>query len=85
VAKFARQQVALVCVENTAGMYRVGTGYLVRPDLVLTALHVWTGQTDNDGTAPRAVTVRLLDGTEFLPADVAWSSEPDVDACLLRL
>ncbi|MEV7595640.1 hypothetical protein AB0O42_35805, partial [Streptomyces sp. NPDC089922] len=59
-----------------SGEESYGTGYLLAPGLVLTALHVAQ-------PTPRDVTVRDLQNTEFTPARVVWRSTR-LDAVLLE-
>ncbi|MEU9098824.1 hypothetical protein [Streptomyces sp. NPDC048361] len=64
-------------VQGTAsGEESYGTGYLIAPGLVLTALHVAQ-------PTPRQVAVRDLVHTEFTEAHVVWS-DPRLDAALLE-
>ncbi|MEU4420202.1 trypsin-like peptidase domain-containing protein [Actinoplanes sp. NPDC024001] len=55
---------------------RSGSGYVLAPDLVLTAAHVLV-----DG---HAISVRPLGATDWVDADVVWRGSGDVDAVLLR-
>ena len=70
---------------------RVGSGYRVGPDLVLTAAHVaaglplWpAGKPVPADAAPGACSVRPLGEQEWVPAVVAWRDEGN-DVTLLRL
>ncbi|MFJ7629793.1 hypothetical protein ACIQZN_25180 [Streptomyces sp. NPDC097595] len=59
-----------------SGEKSYGTGYLIAPGLVLTALHVAQPE-------PRQVQARDLVHTEFTEARVVWS-DPRLDAALLE-
>lgn len=61
---------------TSSGEESYGTGYLIAPGLVLTALHVAQ-------PTPRDVAVRDLQNTKFTPAHVVWS-DPRLDAALLE-
>ncbi|MET8625754.1 serine protease [Kitasatospora sp. NPDC004669] len=61
-----------------------GSGTLIAPGLVLTALHVVT---EADGGPPaigRQVQVRVLRDRQVHPVDVVWVGDRDLDAVLLR-
>ncbi|MGW3692410.1 trypsin-like peptidase domain-containing protein [Streptomyces sp. NPDC005149] len=64
---------------------RYGSGYLVAPDLVLTAAHV----VEDAARVGTRVQVQPLDATDaesWLPCDVAWIRDDNgVDAALLRI
>ncbi|MEV8632124.1 hypothetical protein AB0395_10755 [Streptosporangium sp. NPDC051023] len=63
-----------------------GSGYLVTPDLVLTAKHVLGAGTRGGDDPPRGpVVVRSLDDPASIPCEVAWCAEGRLDAALLRL
>jgi len=53
-----------------------GTGYVVGPDLILTASHVVSGD--------RKVSVRTLGRADWIDADVVWRGSGTADATLLR-
>ncbi|MBN1608261.1 MAG: trypsin-like peptidase domain-containing protein, partial [Polyangiaceae bacterium] len=55
----------------------VGSGYLVTPSLVLTARHVVSGRS--------RVEICRCGSPEYHAASVAWSSDDQLDACVLRL
>lgn len=70
-------------VTKQPGVYRVGSGYAITPELLLTARHVWHGQS---GAAPgKMAEARFLRESTWLPVTRDWSSTPGLDACLLRL
>ena len=73
------QRLVLVAVETDEG-YRVGTGYAVAPNLILSARHLWRGE-----TLVRSAMVRFLVNSDWLPVSVMWSSSVALDACLLHL
>ena len=62
--------------------YRIGTGYPIGRDRILTARHVVA---PNHGGAPIQVFLLRHPGTEPLTADTLWQGEDELDAALLRL
>jgi hypothetical protein len=83
---FDRARVVEVYSRDAAGKERVGSGYLVSDQVVLTANHVVDGllvsPTDQSGS--ERCEVRLLGSGDWLPAQVAWHN-PARDVALLRL
>ena len=71
-----------VCGRSSTGAWSFGSGYLIAPNLVLTARHVVA---DSGGTPFEDLTVRLLaDGRPFA-CELAWAGSDGVDAALLRV
>jgi len=81
-AGLVREQVVEVRVANPggAGFAGFGSGYLITPSLVLTALHV----VKESQTADVVFSVRQPDNPLRVPAEVAWSSAA-CDMALLRV
>lgn len=76
-------RLAMVAVELPTGGYRIGTGYLVTPRLVLTAGHVWWGDSEN----PPGMSAEVwLNGAPWKGAALRWAPpNHEHDACLFEL
>ncbi|MBW6432399.1 trypsin-like peptidase domain-containing protein [Actinoplanes hulinensis] len=59
---------------------RLGTGYAIAPDLILTARHVVIGDTND-----KPVSIRPLGLPDWTSASVVWAGTPSLDAALLKV